>query len=260
VGQRRALTYADRTEIATGRKAGWGIRRIARQLARDPSVVSREVARNSYLTAGYQSVHADCEAERNRSRPPGVEGREGPGAAGPGAGRPEAGTVAAGDRRAPGRGARPGLVPPVGAPSGHPGRVSHEAVYSYVYALPKSELTRHGIRLDSKRTKRRPARTAGQRQGPIIGMVSIDQRPDDVDDRKIPGHWEGNLIIGKAGATAAATLVERTTRFLAIQALPMGRGSEAVADAVIDHTSVLPAMCACLAISLPFAAATDIKI
>lgn len=269
MGQRRALTYADRAEIATGRKAGWGIRRIARHLARDPSVVSREVARNSYLTAGYQSVHADCEAERNRSRPqvlkivkdPVLEARvladlklgRSP--------RAIAGRLAAELDH--------GLSAPVGAPSGHPGRVSHEAVYSYVYALPKSELTRHGIRLDSKRTKRRPARTAGQRQGPIIGMVSIDDRPDDVDDRKIPGHWEGDLIIGKAGATAAATLVERTTRFLAILALPLGRGSEAVADAVIDHTSVLPAMFrksltwdqgSEMARHAHIAAATDIKI
>ncbi len=190
MGQRRALTYADRAEIATGRKAGWGIRRIARHLARDPSVVSREVRRNSYLTAGYQSVHADCEAERNRSRPQTLKIVKDPVL--------EARVLAdlelgRSPRAIAGRLAAEldlGLVPPVGAPTGHPGRVSHEAVYSYVYALPKSELTRHGIRLDSKRTKRRPARTAGQRQGPIIGMVSIEDRPDDVDDRKIPGHWE----------------------------------------------------------------------
>ena len=100
-------------------------------------------------------------------------------------------------------------------------------------------------------------------------MVSIDERPTDVNDRKIPGHWEGDLIIGKAGASAAATLVERTTRFLAILALPLGRGSDAVADAVIEHTSVLPAMFrksltwdqgSEMARHAHIAAATDIKI
>lgn len=73
-----------------------------------------------------------------------------------------------------------------------------------------------------------------------MGMASIDDRPDEVQDPKVPGSWEGDLIIGKNGATAAATLVERTTRFTSILALPLGRGSESVADAVIEHTSVLP--------------------
>lgn len=120
--------------------------------------------------------------------------------------------------------------------------MSHETVCSYIYALPKAELSRHGIGLDAQRTRRRPGRTAAQREGPIIGMVSIDDGPDEVDNRKIPGHGLGDLVIGKAGATAAATLVERTTRFLAILALQLGRGSDAVADAVIDHTAVPPAM------------------
>ena len=134
------------------------------------------------------------------------------------------------------------LGAPMGSPEGHALRVSHEAVYTYVYAMPRSELIKHGIRLDSKRTRRRPRKPAGQRQGPIIGMTSIDERPEEVDDRKVPGSWEGDLIIGKNGATAAATLVERTTRFLSLLALPLGRGSESVADAVIAHTAALPEM------------------
>lgn len=103
-------------------------------------------------------------------------------------------------------------------------------------------MIRHGIRLDRKRNKSRPASSAVQRQGVSIGMVPLHDRPVDVNDREIPGPWEGGLIIGKAGATAAPTLVERSTRFLAILALPLSRASDAVADAVIDHTTVLPAM------------------
>lgn len=73
-------------------------------------------------------------------------------------------------------------------------------------------------------------------------MVSIECRPVEVADRKVPGHWEGDVIIGRTGANAAATLVERTTWLTAILTLPLGRGSEPVTDAVIGHNRVLPAM------------------
>jgi len=76
--------------------------------------------------------------------------------------------------------------------------VSHEAVYTRVlYPLPASRIWPvTGVMLRSKRTRRRPRRPVGQRTHPIVGMVSIDDRPEDVDDRRVPGHWEGDLIIG----------------------------------------------------------------
>jgi IS30 family transposase len=117
-------------------------------------------------------------------------------------------------------------------------RVSHEAIYQWVYAQPVSTLARELIRLRTART----ARTGGQRPPPaprIREPVYIDDRPAEVQGRAIPGHWEGDLIIGKDGKTAVATLVERTSRFLILVPLT-GRDSLTVGDAVIAATHGLP--------------------
>lgn len=239
--RRRPLTVADRMEIAIGLRAGWSYTKIGEHIGRDKSVVSREVARNSTKTRGYRVVHADCQAEHRRARPqrrkvaadPVLQARVHADLRRGRSPRAIAGRLAA-------EAADPTLEVAHGSPAGQGRIVSHEAVYAYIYALPKPELVEHGIMLESKRTRRKPRKPLGQGKSPIIGMVSIDDRPDDVEGRKVPGHWEGDLIIGRAGKTAAATLVERTTRFTAILALPLGRGSESVVDAVLDHTSALP--------------------
>jgi IS30 family transposase len=119
--------------------------------------------------------------------------------------------------------------------------VSHEAIYRYIYALPKGELSRYGVLLRSKRTRRRPRRELGERGAPIVGMTSIDARPD-IADRRAPGHWEGDLIIGAHGKSAAATLVERTTRFTYLLALETGKDSIGLADTLIETVNDLPAM------------------
>ena len=71
-------------------------------------------------------------------------------------------------------------------------------------------------------------------------MASIDDRPDDAADRRVPGAWEGDLVIGKAGRTAAATLVERTSRFTIILGLPDGKNADALADTLIETVRGLP--------------------
>ena len=119
--------------------------------------------------------------------------------------------------------------------------MSHEAIYRFIYALPKGELATHGVLLRSKRTRRRRPRPLGERGAPIVGMTSIDAR-EDVADRCVPGHWEGDLIIGAHGKTAAATLVERTTRYTLILALPEGKDSTALADVLIENANELPTM------------------
>lgn len=118
--------------------------------------------------------------------------------------------------------------------------VSHEAIYQYIYALPKGELAAAGILLRSKRTRRKPRKEGRNSGARIVGMVSIDDRPGGVDDRRLPGHWEGDLIIGARGQSAAVTLAERTTRFLMLIALPEGRSSESVVDTLIERVKGLP--------------------
>lgn len=120
--------------------------------------------------------------------------------------------------------------------------VSHEAIYQYVYALPKGELAAAWIVLGSKRTRRRPRKAAGEPSARIVGMVSIDDRDPEVAGRRVPGHWEGDLIIGKGGKTAAATLVERTTRFVTIKALPQVKSSDGLADVLIEEFNELPSL------------------
>lgn len=239
------LTFEDRAEIGAGMQAGLGVREIARRIGRDPSVVSREIRRNRTKTRGYRIVTADTRARRARSRAqarkvavdPVLQDRVRADLA-----RSRTPRQIAGRLRA--EAADVTLEPLPGSPGVEGRTVSHEAIYQYIYALPKGELAEAGILLRSKRTARKP-RQAGRASGArIVGMVSIDDRPDGVDDRRVPGHWEGDLIIGARGKTAAVTLVERTTRFLMLLALPDGRGSESVVDTVIEHVTGLPELMA----------------
>ncbi|MCH8614263.1 IS30 family transposase [Arsenicicoccus dermatophilus] len=243
MGARRVLSIGDRVEIATGLKAGWSIRAIAAGIGRAPSVVSREVRRNRTKTRGYQVVHADVKAERRRARPQARKVALDP---------VLAARVDADLRRSrtprqiAGRltlEATDSTVAPMNGSLPADGRTcSHEAIYQYIYALPKGDLAAKGILLRSRRTRRRARPEPGQRRPVIVGMVPLSERSPEADDRRVPGHWEGDLIIGKNGATAAATLVERTTRYTIIKALPAGKDSTALADILIDHVNELPAM------------------
>ncbi len=239
---RRMLTVGDRAEIASGLKAGWSIRAIATLIDRAPSVVSREIRRNALASGRYALVHADCQAERARRRP-----QERKVAADEvlrarvlaDLGRSRTPRQIAGRLRLEAQDDTVGLMR--ASPPAQGRTVSHEAIYQYIYALPKGELAAHGILLRSKRIRRRPAPAAGRRGAPIVAMTSIDAR-EDIADRKVPGHWEGDLIIGAHGKSAAATLVERTTRFTVILGLSYGKDAEHLADALIDHASALPDM------------------
>ena len=104
----------------------------------------------------------------------------------------------------------------------------------------EGELANQAVLLRSKQTQRRTRKKVGERSARIVGMVSIDDRPEEANDRRIPGWWEGDLIVGKNGASAAITLVERTTRYTLILGLPEGKKADGVADVLIEHLQGLP--------------------
>lgn len=222
------LMLSDREEISRGLAEGLQYKEIARRLGRDPSVVSREVARHGGR-AVYRATAADDAARVGRARP-----------------KRFAVERSARLRAVVCRQLRRGWLPasiagrlPRDYPEDEACRVSHEAIYQWVYAQPVSALARGLISLRTGRTARR----GGRRPPPaprIRESIYLDERPAEANDRAVPGHWEGDLVIGKDGRSAVATLVERTSRFLLLVPLT-GRDSLTVGEAVIAATGGLPA-------------------
>ncbi|MFE9222936.1 IS30 family transposase, partial [Streptomyces lavendulae] len=121
--------------------------------------------------------------------------------------------------------------------------VVHETVYQALYIQGRGELRRElAGALRTGRVRRKPRRLAQQRQARFRDpMVMISDRPAEAEDRAVPGHWEGDLIIGKDSASAIGTLVERSTRYVMLLHLPDGRGTELVRDALVETVQNLPA-------------------
>lgn len=119
-------------------------------------------------------------------------------------------------------------------------RVSHETIYQSIYVQGRGELSRELARcLRTGRTQRRP-RDRVEKRGRIPDMVMISERPAEADDRAVPGHWEGDLIVGKAGRSAVGTLVERSTGYLFLLHLPDGKEAESVDRAIRRAVTKLP--------------------
>jgi IS30 family transposase len=120
-------------------------------------------------------------------------------------------------------------------------RVSHETIYQSIYVQGRGALRRElAVCLRTGRAVRKPRRREGERRGRIPGMVMISERPAEVGDRAVPGHWEGDLIIGAAGKSAIGTLAERTSRFVLLLHLPDGHGPDQVARAMTAAMAGLP--------------------
>src|SRR6266702_696214 len=278
----RYLSFAEREEIASFHAQGVGVRGIARRLGRSASTISRELRRNASTRSNavvYRATTAQWHAERRASRPKVsklasndalreyVQERLAGAIA-----RPDGGLAPGPDVRFIGRrhGRRqdrrwakswsPEQIAnrlPLDFPDDDSMRISHEAIYQALYVQGRGALRRELTAcLRSGRALRVPrARTTGRGKGFVSPEIMISERPAKAEDRAVPGHWEGDLIIG-LNSSAIGTLVERTTRFTMLLHLPpmeghggprakngpalAGHGAEAVRDAIASTITTLP--------------------
>jgi IS30 family transposase len=279
----RCLSFADREEIALWRAQGHGVREIARRLGRSASTISRELRRNAATRGGgldYRATTAQWHAERAARRPKPAK------LAVNAVLRSYVQDRLAGVVVAPGGAAVPGPVVPwkgrrhgrrqnrrwarawspeqiahrlrLDFPDHEPMRISHEAIYQALYVQGRGALRRELTAcLRTGRALRVPrARSRGRGKSFVGPEVLISERPAEAADRAVPGHWEGDLVLG-LGSSAIGTLVERTTRFTMLLHLPpmaghgcgtqvkngpalAGHGAEAVRDAITRTITTLP--------------------
>jgi IS30 family transposase len=277
----RYLSFVEREEIALLRAQRLGVREIARRVGRSPSAISRELRRNAGTRTGsvtYRASAAQWHADRRARRPKlaklaanaelrryvqdrlsgDVQRPDGAAVQGPSVawiGRRHG-------RRKDRRWGKSWSPEQISArlrldfPDDESMRISHEAIYQSLYVQGRGALRRELTAcLRTGRALRVPrARTRGRGKSFVTDEVMISQRPAEAQDRAVPGHWEGDLILG-LGSSAIGTLVERTTRFTMLLHLPpmidqgprvkngpavAGHGAEAVRDAIANTITTLP--------------------
>lgn len=233
--QRRPLTSWDRSAIAVGLMCGASYAGIGVMIGRSKSVVWREVERNRGPDGSYWAPIAHRAAHERRRRPKAFKLHQNPALCG----RIEAWMD---------DGWSPGLIAALLRRQHHGTtaaarmeRVSHETIYRALYVQTRGGLRKDlAAKLATKRRARRPQ--GGTRRGASLyrEAFTISQRPAEVADRAVPGHWEGDLICGTANGSAVGTLVERSTRFVILLHLPGRHDADSVATAMIREMSKLP--------------------
>lgn len=228
----RYLSLAEREHLMRLDAAGCGVRQIARDLGRDPSTISRELKRGQGWRAGYRASLGQTAADKARRGPR----------------QAKLATNLSLRREVQARLLRHDSPEQIAArlkidfPDDPEMRVSAETIYQSLYVQArgglKRELTSH---LRTGRSLRKPHRKQDERRGRIPGMVMISERPPEIEDRAVPGHWEGDLIMGStASNSAVGTLVERTTGFTMLLHLPNGHGALEVQEAIVAKMADLP--------------------
>jgi IS30 family transposase len=278
----RYLSFAEREEIAILRAGGCGVREIARRLGRSPSTISRELRRNAATRGGgleYRATTAQWHADRRARRPKraklaanaelrryvqdrlsgAVERPDGVAVDGP-----EVAWIGRRHGRRKDRRWATSWSPEqisnrlrLDFPDDESMRVSHEAIYQSLYVQGRGALRRELTAcLRTGRALRVPrARVRGRGKSFVTDEIMISERPAEAEDRAVPGHWEGDLILG-LGSSAIGTLVERSSRFTMLLRLPpmdgrdgprvkngpalTGHGAEAVRDAIANAITTLP--------------------
>jgi IS30 family transposase len=221
---------AEREEISRGLVGGESLRAIARRLGRSPSTVSREVAANGGRKR-YRACSADRAAVRRMVRPKVSKLAA--------CARLRAVVEAKLELRWSPQQISGWLVETF--PFDPEMRVSHETIYLSLFVQSRGALRKELARyLRSGHTTRRPqGHSVMNGQGQLRGTLNISERPAEANDRAVPGHWEGDLLMGKR-MHAMATLVERKTRFVMLIALPDGHAADVVADALATKITELP--------------------
>lgn len=229
----RYLNVQERELIQGLKVAGSSIREIAHALGRSPSTVSRELARNTDPRLGYLPHGAHRKAAARRRRPKTAK------------------LAVESDLRDYVKGKlllrwspeqiSHALVEEF--PDNPEMRVCPETIYQALYIQARGGLKREvQAALRTGRTRRKPHTTGEQRTPRFIDpMIMISERPPEIEDRAIPGHWEGDLITGAHNQSAIATLVERTTRYVLLVHLPNDHSAETVRDGLIKTMATLPA-------------------
>lgn len=228
----RYLSLSEREEIYALRVEGISIRQIAVRLDRSPATISRELRRNAGKQGMYRAYGAHRYALRRRARPKTSK------LVGPGPLREYVTTAL-----------RLGWSPQqisrrivADHPSEPEMRVCPETIYQAIYVQSRGALKRevtHALR--TGRVRRKPVRTPEQRTPRFRdSMINISERPAHVEDRVVPGHWEGDLILGAGNQSAIGTLVERATRYVLLVHLPVDHTAVSVRDGLIQAMQGLP--------------------
>ena len=224
---KRHISIEEREEIARGTLTGESAAQIARRLRRAPSTVSRELAR----TGGRESYRAWKAEDRFLQQ----------------IRRPKKPKLAAMALRQRVERALENFWSPeqIAAhlrsefPTDSSMNVSHETIYRSLFVQGRGAL-RTELKQYLRRRGKSQRKGDGAPRGKIKDMVAISERPAEAEDRAVPGHWEGDLIIGRGGKSAIATLVERRSRFVMLVALPNGRTAEEVRKALVGQITSLP--------------------